>query len=112
MTEKTFNGLQRISYDVDERGMGAGFVVGVTDLCVLQTFQTEEPTQPFVQWLMEAIYLWVTQSSFVLYVCTIFLCYHGVVLSSAQDHYLYLYWGVARIQYLYVAANILGFKAM
>jgi len=110
MTEKTFSELQRISYAVDDRGIGVGFVVGVTDLCVLQTFQTEGPTQPPVQWVMEAIYLWVTHSGFVLYVCTIFLCYHGVVLSSAQEqHYLYLYGGVARIHYLYVGANILRF---
>ena len=34
MTEKTVSGLQRISYAVDDRGMGAGFVVGVTDWCV------------------------------------------------------------------------------
>jgi len=60
MTEKIVSGPQRISCAVYDRGMGAGFVVGVTDLCVLQTFQTVGPTQPPVQWVMEAIYLWVT----------------------------------------------------
>lgn len=75
MTEKIVNGLQRIRYAVCGRGMGAGFVVVVTDLCVLQTLQTVGPTQPPVQWVMEAIYLWVTHSSCVI-------CMHNILMLS------------------------------
>lgn len=75
MTEKIVSGLQRISYAVYDRGRGAGFAVGVTDLCVLQTFQTARPTQPPVQWVMEAIYLWVMQSSCVI-------CMHNILMLS------------------------------
>jgi hypothetical protein len=77
MIEKTVSGLQRISYAVDDRRMGAGIVVGVTDLCVLQTFQTVGPTQPPVQWVMEAIYLRVTQSTCVI-------CMHNILRPSAH----------------------------
>jgi len=74
MTEKRV-GLQRISYAVDDRGMGAGFVVLVTDLCVLQTFQTMGPTGPPVQWVTGTIYLWVTQSWCVI-------CVHNTRMPS------------------------------
>jgi hypothetical protein len=53
----------------------AGFVVGITDLCVLQTFQTVGPTQPPAQWVTEAIYLWVTQSTCVI-------CMHNFLMLS------------------------------
>jgi hypothetical protein len=81
-----------------------------TDLCVLQTFQTVGPTQPPVQWVAGAIYLWVMQSRCVI------VCMHNTRMplrrsaSFRRGTSLSLpILGVARIHYVSIGANILGF---
>jgi hypothetical protein len=109
MTETTVSGLQQISYAVDDLGMGAEFVVGVTDLCVLQTFQTVGSTRPPVQWVAGAIYLWVMQSRCVMCMYnTRTLSWHSASFRRGTTLSLPLL-GVARIHYVYIGANILGF---